>query len=532
MSQDAHRSSRAWLIAGGIFAVVATALLVLSDDARWLRLGIVAALWAAFLGGFLATHYRRQADRVIESMEDAQAMYELELEREVAARREHELQVEADAKQAAEETARKELDALRHEVATLRETLQKLMGGDVLYERVALTAQSTRVRSLRSEPKPKTIEASPQPNGAETRKGLRRASAMAEQHTEAIDRVLDPVRTEPAPPKPPGGARRPAGPPINDGHINEPPLGPRRNGADGPGEPALARSQPTEPAPPVGPPAGPVRGRPGRPAPTEPPLSDRADEPPRRIDEPTRVEQPPLRRAEPERAEEPPRRRAEPVRAEEPPRRRAEPVRAEEPPRRRVEPVRAEEPPRRRAEPVGADLDADDAPWTGRRRQEAPPPAGPVRRRRAEPDGEVSMPWLAGSEPSRPARRRAADDDGLDRVNGEPSTRYGDEDQPSGRRALDRAGEESRHAVNPTLPEAARQNLRPGGRRRKPEPDPVDQASRHGVDEPWSDGSVTSLPSVEPDVADDDSGSHAEGRSVAELLAAYGDVPRRRRRRD
>src|SRR5690606_10831080 len=254
MSQDAHRSSRAWLIAGGIFAVVATALLVLSDDARWLRLGIVAALWAAFLGGFLATHYRRQADRVIESMEDAQAMYELELEREVGARRAHELQGDADAQQAAGETGR------------------KLMGGDVLYERVALTAQSTRVRSLRSEPKPKTIEASPQPNGAETRKGLRRASAMAEQHTEAIDRVLDPVRTEPAPPKPPGGARRPAGPPVNDGHINEPPLGPRRNGADGPGEPALARSQPTEPAPPVGPPAGPVRGRPGRPAPTEPPL--------------------------------------------------------------------------------------------------------------------------------------------------------------------------------------------------------------------------------------------------------------------
>ncbi|MGH3468889.1 MAG: DUF6779 domain-containing protein, partial [Thermocrispum sp.] len=198
MQEDAraHRSSRSWLIAGLIFAVVATALLVLSDDARWLRLGIVAALWAALLGGFLATHYRRQADRATDSMEDAQAMYELELEREIAARREYELEIESEAKRTAQDASRQEIDALRSEVVQLRETLQKLFGGEVLYERVALTAQSTRMRSLADDPKPKSITASEPRNGelpsVVSAPTARPYDKLADQRTEMIARVLDP----------------------------------------------------------------------------------------------------------------------------------------------------------------------------------------------------------------------------------------------------------------------------------------------------------------------------------------------------
>lgn len=215
-----HRSSRSWLIAGVIFAVMATAVLVLSTDARWLRLGIVAALWAALLSAFLATHYRRQADRIEDSMVDAQEVYELELEREIAARREYELEIEADARLRAEEHSRAEIDALRGEVATLRATLEKLFGGEVLYERVALTAQSTRMRAFEeSKPPPKALPArngdipsvitparengKPSENGkpAEYAKP-REYDKVAEARTELIARVLDPgPRREGPPPR-------------------------------------------------------------------------------------------------------------------------------------------------------------------------------------------------------------------------------------------------------------------------------------------------------------------------------------------
>lgn len=141
-------SGRALLVGAVAFAAVATALLVLSDQQKWLRLGIVAALWAALVGAFLAAKYRRQLADQRDAGADRQAIYELELEREVAARREYELEVAAAAKQQAEETSREDITALRGELESLRQTLESLLGGEFLVERYALRAESTRMRSL------------------------------------------------------------------------------------------------------------------------------------------------------------------------------------------------------------------------------------------------------------------------------------------------------------------------------------------------------------------------------------------------
>jgi len=138
---------RPWLVVGFTLAIGATLALVLSNDLRWLRLGIIAALWAAVIGGFLAVKYRKDAAHSEDVVAEAQAVYELELEREIAARREYELEIESDARQRADEDSRGELDALRAEVIALRDSLQSLFGGEVLLERVALTAQATRMRS-------------------------------------------------------------------------------------------------------------------------------------------------------------------------------------------------------------------------------------------------------------------------------------------------------------------------------------------------------------------------------------------------
>jgi hypothetical protein len=130
-------------------AVAAAAVLVLGyDDARLLRLGILAALWAALAGAFAAATMRSQAGSAGDRTEDLRAIYQLELEREVAARREHELAVERDLRRDIEQSNRHELDALRAELRTLRENLESVLGGELLVERVALRAESTRVRSL------------------------------------------------------------------------------------------------------------------------------------------------------------------------------------------------------------------------------------------------------------------------------------------------------------------------------------------------------------------------------------------------
>ncbi|MCE7009233.1 hypothetical protein LWC34_41425 [Kibdelosporangium philippinense] len=153
-TRDSSRvPSTARLLLGGALVLVlgATLILVLTDDARFLKMGILAALWAALVGAFLAARFRRQvADKTDES-QSMQAIYELELEREIAARREYELELEADAKRKAEEQSRADIEALRTELGQLRETLQTLLGGEVLVERFALQAQATRMRSLPDE---------------------------------------------------------------------------------------------------------------------------------------------------------------------------------------------------------------------------------------------------------------------------------------------------------------------------------------------------------------------------------------------
>jgi hypothetical protein len=156
-----HRAGRLIakaLVAGMLcFATLGAAALIWTDDARLLRLGIVAALWAALVGAFAAARYRREALADHDHAGQLRRVYELELEREVAARREYELEVEAQTRKRVEEEERSEvrdeLTALRAELRNLRQTLETLTGGELLLERVALRAESTRLRSVSDQPK-------------------------------------------------------------------------------------------------------------------------------------------------------------------------------------------------------------------------------------------------------------------------------------------------------------------------------------------------------------------------------------------
>ncbi|MBY6678586.1 DUF4229 domain-containing protein [Rhodococcus sp. BP-332] len=130
-----------------LLGVVASVLMILSDSVPLLRVGIVAALWAAVLGAFAMTKYRR--DAAVDQMKarDLQTVYELQLEREIAARREYELGVESRVR--AEIGADgDEMRALRAELASLRRSLEMLFDGELPDDRAAIAGEAMRMREL------------------------------------------------------------------------------------------------------------------------------------------------------------------------------------------------------------------------------------------------------------------------------------------------------------------------------------------------------------------------------------------------
>jgi hypothetical protein len=139
-------SGRVLMLGTVVLAAAAAVVLALgAQDARLLRLGLIAALWAALLGAFAAARMRREISSDANRVDELRTVYQLELEREVAARREHMLTVEREMREQAEQAERGEIAALRAELAAMRANLERLIGGDPLVERLELRAESARV---------------------------------------------------------------------------------------------------------------------------------------------------------------------------------------------------------------------------------------------------------------------------------------------------------------------------------------------------------------------------------------------------
>ena len=106
-----------------VLALIATIVMVFSDNPVWMRIGTLSALWAAFIGAFLVARYRRQAAAEAARVRDLHTVYELQLEREISARREHELVVERDIRASVRAETGDSIVALRQEISALREQL-------------------------------------------------------------------------------------------------------------------------------------------------------------------------------------------------------------------------------------------------------------------------------------------------------------------------------------------------------------------------------------------------------------------------
>lgn len=137
-------------------AVVASIVMVFTDSVPLLRIGLVAALWAAVIGAIAMTKYRKDSENDAAKTRDLKLVYELQLEREIAARREYELVVETQVRRQVEEQVRiestEELIGLREEMAALRSSLEALFDGELPDERTAVRAESHRLQELAGAP--------------------------------------------------------------------------------------------------------------------------------------------------------------------------------------------------------------------------------------------------------------------------------------------------------------------------------------------------------------------------------------------
>src|ERR671913_2375554 len=120
------------LVLAVLLAGAATVTVVLTDDAQTLRLAVVGALWAFVLAALAAP--RRRADGGEGAGPPGAGLelrrtYEIELEREVAARREYELQLEVYLRRELERGLAEDVTALREELNRMRgEMIDRLDG--------------------------------------------------------------------------------------------------------------------------------------------------------------------------------------------------------------------------------------------------------------------------------------------------------------------------------------------------------------------------------------------------------------------
>ncbi len=118
-----------------VLAIAASTALVFTNEVELLRLAVLLSLWAAVVGAFVSVIYRRQSDADQAKARDLKMVYNLQLDREISARREYELNVETQLRRELAHEIRAqsgdEVAALRAELAALRTNLEILFDADL-----------------------------------------------------------------------------------------------------------------------------------------------------------------------------------------------------------------------------------------------------------------------------------------------------------------------------------------------------------------------------------------------------------------
>ncbi len=120
-----------------VLAIGASSALVFTDRVELLKLAVILALWAAVAGAFVSVLYRRQSDADQARVRDLKLVYDLQLDREISARREYELTVESQLRRELASELRAQaaddLAELRAELSALRTSLEILFDTDLAH---------------------------------------------------------------------------------------------------------------------------------------------------------------------------------------------------------------------------------------------------------------------------------------------------------------------------------------------------------------------------------------------------------------
>lgn len=135
-----------------VLAIGASSALVFTNRVELLKLAVILALWAAVAGAFVSVLYRRQAEADQAKARDLKLVYDLQLDREISARREYELTVESQLRrELASElrgAAADEVAALRAELSALRTSLEILFDADLQHRPALETLEKDAQRVL------------------------------------------------------------------------------------------------------------------------------------------------------------------------------------------------------------------------------------------------------------------------------------------------------------------------------------------------------------------------------------------------
>lgn len=120
-----------------VLAIGASSALVFTNRVELLKLAVILALWAAVAGAFVSVLYRRQSDADQARVRDLKLVYDLQLDREISARREYELTVESQLRRELATELRAQaaddLAELRAELSALRTSLEILFDTDLAH---------------------------------------------------------------------------------------------------------------------------------------------------------------------------------------------------------------------------------------------------------------------------------------------------------------------------------------------------------------------------------------------------------------
>lgn len=262
-----------------VLAIAASSALVFTDRVELLKLAVILALWAAVVAAFVSVIYRRQSDVDQAKVRDLKLVYDLQLDREISARREYELSLETQLRRELEAEVRAqaadEMASLRAELSALRANLEILFDAD-LSHRPAIEPERTTVRAYSDWARDSET------TGRVSSSRIDEYRPDIEQRTEE-SAIID-VPAEPQPPEVDwqptperGGAHRRA----SDADWGHQPAQEPAAWSPPPAQPVPPPPPPVEPVAPPPPRAEPVPPPPPPPAPPPPPVEPVAPPPPR-----------------------------------------------------------------------------------------------------------------------------------------------------------------------------------------------------------------------------------------------------------